>query len=255
MQNDGVVIGYGVVGKAVAEAFGVKDYISLGKSTITHKEAAKKKYIFICLPTPTIDGKCFTDDITAVIRVLVESGLSSESVIIMRSTVYPGYNNFLQETFGINNIVSNPEFINNDTAVEDMKHPDLVVIGGSHKYTQMVLALYKGRFKYIEPVVTDSTTAELIKYSLNGFFATKVVFANAIFDIAQDVKANYGTIQKVLEQHKWGSKGHFNVFHKGGRGAGGRCLPKDMEFLSYQSEVLAQIFDDNQRLLEESNKQ
>lgn len=229
-MNDGVVIGYGVIGKAVAEAFGIDKYYSRSDSNITLEEAAKKRYIFICLPTPTIEGRNFTDDIVAIINVLTASGLSEDSVIIIRSTVYPGFNKNLQEALGIKNIVSNPEFINNDTAVEDMKKPDLVVIGADEKkYRDMVVALYKGRFKYIEPVITDSTTAELIKYALNTFFATKVVFANEIFDVAQEVKANYRVVQKVLEKHKWGSKGHFEIFHKGGRGAGGNCLKKDME--------------------------
>lgn len=257
-MNDGVVIGYGVIGKAVAEAFGIDKYYSRSESNITLGEAAKKKYIFICLPTPTINGKNFTDDIEKIIKQLVDNGLSENSVVIIRSTVYPGFNKHLQDTLGIKNIVSNPEFINNDTAIEDMKKPDLVVIGADEKkYRDMVLALYSSRFKYIEPVVTDSTTAELIKYALNTFFATKVVFANEIFDVAQEVKANYGVIQKVLEKHKWGSKGHFEIHHKGGRGAGGNCLKKDLEaFISIAvSPFFNTIYNLNQLLLGESNKQ
>ncbi len=79
--------------------------------------------------------------------------------------------------------------------------------------------------------MTDSTTAELLKLSINAFFTTKIVFANEIFDYAQKVKANYETIKVALENHPWGSKGHFTIHHKGGRGAGGKCLAKDMDAL------------------------
>lgn len=257
MQN-AVIIGWGVIGKAVGEAFGVNEYYSRSNSNITLAEAAKRKYIFICLPTPTVDGLNYTKDIYETVGTLVENGLSKNSIIIIRSTVYPGFNKFLQLAYKIDNIVSNPEFINNDTAIEDMKKPDLVVIGSDNpKYGKDVLALYTARFKYIEPVVTDSVTAELIKYSLNAFFATKVVFANEIFNIAQNTKANYGVIQKVLEKHKWGSKGHFEIFHKGGRGAGGNCLKKDLEaFREISNSTLftaVQVL--NEFLLERSNKE
>lgn len=257
MEN-AVIIGYGVIGKAVGSAFGIKDYISLSKSTIDYKEAAKRKYVFICLPTPTIDEKCFTTDIENAVKQLVENGLTKDSVIIIRSTVYPGFNRFLQNTFGIENIVSNPEFVNNDTAKEDMQKPDLIVVGGENKtYIDMVVAIYKGRFKYIEPVVTDSITAEFIKYSLNSFFMTKVVFANTLFDAAQELKANYGTVKKILESHKWGSKNHFEIFHKGGRGAGGHCLPKDIDSFTnlIQSSFLNCVFNENENILEKYPKQ
>lgn len=241
-MDNAVVFGYGVVGRAVAEAFGIGKYYSRSSSNIAFDEVAKQKYIFICLPTPTINGKCFTKDIYDTIKELIAQGLSKDSVIIIRSTVTPGFNRSLQKSFGIENIVSNPEFINNDTAVEDMKNPDLVVIGGeSQRHVEMVVGLYKGRFKHVEPIVTDSASAEFVKYSLNVFFATKVVFANQMFDASRRVKANYEVARRILEAHKWGSKGHFMVYHKKGRGAGGRCLPKDLE--AFSNLVGPTIFD------------
>jgi UDPglucose 6-dehydrogenase len=241
-MNNAVIIGHGVIGKATANAFVIGNHIDLEDSNITYEEAAKQKYIFICLPTPTINGKCFTSDIHEVIKNLIKSGLSEDSVIIIRSTVTPGFSRSIQKSLGITNIVSNPEFLSEDTAEYDMQNPDIIVIGSdSPRHLEMVKGLYMGRFKYAEIVETDSVTAEFIKYALNVFFATKVVFANQIFDGTQKLGANYETVRKVLEMHKWGSKNHFRVTHKGGRGAGGRCLHKDLE--AFAGLVTPSIFD------------
>lgn len=229
-MRDACVIGYGTVGRATAEAFGIQKYFSRSKASITLEDAAKCRYIFMCLPTPTIEGKCYTEEIYEIIKKIISYPRYVDSIIIIRSTVYPGFNRFIQESLGIDNIVSNPEFLSEDTAFEDAKNPDLIVLGGENqKCVAVVKALYEGRFKYKKIIVTDSKTAELIKYTLNTFFATKVIFANAIYDYAQQIGANYGTIRNVLETHRWGSKNHFIITYKGRRGIHGKCLPKDAE--------------------------
>lgn len=255
-MNSACIIGYGVVGRATAEAFGIKNYFSRNESNITLSDAAGCNYIFICLPTPTVRGAVFTDDIYGIIKEIKKLS-TIENTFIIRSTVYPGFNKFLQKSLKLENIVSNPEFLSEDTAVEDAKHPDLVVIGSDNeKARERVVGLYKGRFKNATYVVTDSVTAELIKYSLNGFFATKVVFANEIYDYAQKIKANYETIRAVLEVHKWGSKNHFRVFDKNGRGAGGKCLKKDLSALAEfsKSNLFREVALMNIGLLLRSNK-
>lgn len=256
MENS-VIIGNGMVGKATAKAFGIDKYISLKDSNTTYQEAAKCKYIFICLPTPTKNGKCYVDDIRQTIKKLIENGLTQDGVVIIRSTVAPGTSRAIQKSFGIENVVSNPEFLSEDTADYDAQNPGIVVIGAdSMRHMEMVKGLYMGRFKYAEIIETDSVTAEFIKYALNIFFATKVVFANQMFDVARKLNANYESVRKVLEMHKWGSKNHFRAIDKGGRGAGGRCLPKDLE--AFAALATPSIFDKihsiNQTYLEMTNK-
>lgn len=254
-MNKACVIGWGTVGRATASAFGIDKFYSRSESNITLEEAGKFKYVFICLPTPTVNGKCDTSAIEETIKEILSYG--SESIFIIRSTVYPGFNRFLQSTFGIDRFVSNPEFLSEDTAMEDAKHPDLVVVGSDNTdHAKSVLAFYSARYKYFNTYLTDSVTAELIKYSLNTFFATKVVFANEIYDYAQDVKANYDVIRQVIEKHPWGSKNHFRVWDKGGRGAAGKCLSKDLEAIVIPSgSVFFQAAHvTNQRLLKEYPK-
>lgn len=222
-----VVVGYGIVGKATATAFGIKEYYDLNSQTVSLNSCANFRYIFICLPTPTIFGRCFTDDIGACISRISKKG--KNNIFIIRSTVTPGTAKRIHEQTGAI-IVSNPEFLSAATLKEDTINPLLAVVGSDHVDARdEVAGLYRGRYKYIEPIITDNTTAELIKYALNVFFATKVTFANELYDFVQDIGGNYETIRGVLEKHPWGSKNHFQVVYKGKRGIQGHCLPKDLE--------------------------
>lgn len=229
-MNKACVIGLGTVGKATAEAFGIKHYYSRSKGNITLEESRGFRYIFICLPTPTVGGKNYVQDIIDVIKKIKSYPGEIENIFIIRSTVRPGFNKLLQETFGTKNFVNNPEFLSDDTAIADAKNPDIVVLGSDDvTYANEVKAYYRGRFRVPPILVTDSITAELIKYTLNTFFTTKVIFANEIYDYAQQIGANYQVVKSVLEDHKWGSKNHFTIHYKNRRGVHGKCLPKDTE--------------------------
>lgn len=240
-MQDGVIYGWGVVGKATAKAFAIPHFFSKSKANITLKEAAYKRYHFFCLPTPTINGLCFRDDIIDLIRQL-ESIDHNQNVYIIRSTVIPGTSKYIQSQLNINAIVSNPEFLTESTAEEDAIHPDIVVIGGDHRqYVEDVRGVYEGHIKTAKIITTDSVTAELAKYAINMFYTTKVVYANQIFDVCQRIGANYETIKKAMYNRKWIGKNHLDIWHKGGRGAAGKCLQKDLEaFENYSKSKLFQ---------------
>lgn len=270
-MDNACIVGNGTVGKATAYAFGIKEYMSKSDFNISWGDIRKKRYIFICLPTPTFDGVCYTKDIEDVIDKLLNIHLGAnekkvliapisddvQNIFIIRSTVYPGFNKKLQERYPGVLFVSNPEFLSEDSANYDAAHPDLIIIGSDNaKARDAVRGVYEARFKAVPMVITDATTAELIKLSLNAFFATKVVFANQIYDYAQKVGANYETIKKVLTTHPWGSKNHFTIFHKGGRGAGGKCLRKDLESFTFKtnSEFFKMVRLLNEQLLTNTGK-
>ena len=231
MNNESVVIGgTGYVGKATAYAFGIKDSFQRHDATLTLGEINKKRYIFICLPTPTVNGKCDVTAITEIIKQLNSMPRYVDSTYIIRSTVYPGYADYLMNTLGINSVVSNPEFLSEDTWREDAKNPKMIVMGGkSTKHVERVKGLYMGRYKYTKPIITDNKTAEIIKYAFNTWFSTKVVFNNEVFNYCQTNGANYETIKLALENHPWGMKNHNVIYFKGKRGFHGSCLPKDTE--------------------------
>lgn len=255
-MDNACVIGFGVVGQATAKAFGIDKHFDIdeSKSNITLEEAAGYRYIFICLPTPVKEGNYDTVSIQSTIRQLYEYGF--KGYIILRSTVIPGTAKALQEEYKFP-IVSNPEFLDEKTAEYDAQHPGFIVIGAEQQEdTKAVRALYEARFKGADIIETDTITAETLKVSLNAFFATKVIFANEIYELCQKNGANYEKVKDALQKHRYGSKNHFEIWHKGGRGAGGRCLPKDLEaFATYiNRNLFDKIVNINRELLEKYPK-
>ena len=85
-MKDAVSIGKGYVGKATMKTFGIEKFYTRSEKNITLDEIKKTKYIFICLPTPTISGRCFTDDIYE----FIDKVKNPDSIFIIRSTVDVG---------------------------------------------------------------------------------------------------------------------------------------------------------------------
>lgn len=250
-MQDAVCYGMGYVGKATAKAFSIPYHFTRHDPNITLKDAAYKRYHFFCLPTPTVNGDCYRDDIIDLIRQL-ETIPHNQNVYIIRSTVIPGTARYIQSVVGTNAVVSNPEFLTESTWEEDALYPDLVIIGGDQKnYVDDVKGIYEAHIKTAKVITTDAITAEIIKYAINTFYATKVVFANQIFDICQRIGANYETVKDAMYSRKWIGKNHLDIWHNGGRGASGHCLPKDLEaFENYsKSDLLKEVKKINDKLL------
>ncbi len=244
-----------MVGRAAARSFHIEKYIDLTGSTCNYEDASKCRFVFLCLPTPTTDGTCDVGAIREAVRALCLHGFTGK--IIIRSTVIPGTARKIMEEFGVK-VVSNPEFLTERTWTQDADHPALVVIGSDNAEDgDAVQSLYDGRWRGIKIIRTDTITAETCKYGLNSFFSTKVIFANAIYDICQKTGANYETVKGCLESHPFGSKNHFTIWHEGGRGAGGKCLKKDLEaFAEFSgSDLLKLVHVLNIQLLEENPKE
>lgn len=240
MEN-AVVIGFGVVGQATAKLFGINKHYDIDetKTNCTLEEAKGSRYNFICLPTATKDGEYELSGLREVIRTL-----PTGTIAIIRSTVSPGF----ADSFGTDAVVSNPEFLSEDTAEKDIKYPPFVVIGCKNaKYREEVKALYMNVNKQTKFILTDNITAEAIKLTMNAFFSTKVLFCNQIFDWAQKAGANYEKVREALESHPYGMKNHTKIFYKGQRGVNGKCLPKDLEaFATYtQLPLLGKLVEIN----------
>ena len=109
-MNNACIIGYGVVGKATALAFGITKHFDInGDATITLNDAANCRYVFICLPTPTVNGDCDTRSIRETIRQI--EGIRANPLYIIRSTVIPGTANAIMEELNMDRVISNPEFL------------------------------------------------------------------------------------------------------------------------------------------------
>ena len=222
---------------------------------MTLEEASKCKIVFICMPTEEFEGKYKLDDIVSIISQIKNYGGSQ--IFVMRSTVFSGFADHLKKELDVM-IISNPEFLTESTWEKDTKHPEFVLLGGdASPELDLIKGIYEARLKAVPIILTDNTSAELAKLALNGFFTTKVVYANLIFDLCQRLKANYGIVKEVLESHKFGYKNHAEISHKGGRGAGGKCLRKDIKVLASLSNtsVLKEIMAQNESYLKEFPKQ
>ena len=149
-------------------------------------------------------------------------------------------------------IVSNPEFLREGSAVYDFTHPDKIVIGTtSPKALKIMQEIYRPLYLIDTPfVITNPETAELIKYACNAFLATKITFINEIANLCDKVGADVHQIAKAM-----GLDGRISPkFLHPGPGYGGSCFPKDTEALyhfastcSYDFKLLKGVISANKR--------
>lgn len=248
-MNNACVIGFGMVGQATSKSLNIEKHFDLqdDRCNITLNDAAKCEYVFICLPTPVKDGQYQVDDLINTVKQI--ESINPGRIYIIRSTVFPGFSRHLMELVGTDRIISNPEFLTESTWENDSTHPPFILLGGPQGVTfNQVKAIYQGRFKYAPIIETDNITAEMAKLSLNGYFATKVIFANQIYDSCQKLGVNYETVKKVMESNPFGPKNHFTVWFRGKRGVHGKCLPKDSQALAYygNSELVKKVVELNE---------
>lgn len=225
MHSNAVVIGgLGVVGTATRRMLGIPWYYDHAGSNITMQEIKALKYVFLCVPTPTVQGHCDT----SAIRMYFEL-LGDGHIYVIRSTVVPGTARKLAEEFGVP-VVSNPEFLTESSAQVECLHPDLIVLGADDEDT--LSGVWNDLYwpmKGSRVIFTDTVTAEFIKYAVNTFYASKVIFANVLYDVAGSIGVDYGIVRDALYARKWIGNNHLTVPWKGKRGLNGKCLPKDLE--------------------------
>jgi len=149
-------------------------------------------------------------------------------------------------------IVSNPEFLREGSAVYDFTHPDKIVIGTtSDKALKIMQEIYRPLYLIDTPFVfTNPETAELIKYACNAFLATKITFINEIANLCDKVGADVHQVAKAM-----GLDGRISPkFLHPGPGYGGSCFPKDTEALchfastcGYDFKLLKGVISANKR--------
>ncbi len=194
------------------------------------KEAIKKSdIIFICVGTPPREnGEADLSYVENVARQIAEH-MDSYKVIVEKSTVPVETGEKVAETIKQNNVhnvefdvVSNPEFLREGSAVHDTFNPDRIVIGAnSEKAIEIMKKLYSPIKAPL--IITDIRSAEVIKHASNSFLATKISFINAISNICELTGAD---IEKVAEGMGY-DKRIGRSFLNAGIGYGGFCFPKD----------------------------
>lgn len=198
--------------------------------TSLKKHLNKADIAFIAVGTPSDeDGKA---DLRYVVAAAEEIGknLKKDIIVVNKSTVPIGTGEMVKNTIkkhygGDFNVVSNPEFLREGSAVDDFFHPDRVVIGcnGDQKAAQKIATLYKVLNCPI--VITNLETAEMIKYASNSFLATQISFINSIANVCEKVGADATDVSMGMKLDKRiGERAFLNA----GIGYGGSCFPKDV---------------------------
>jgi UDPglucose 6-dehydrogenase len=197
--------------------------------------------IFIAVGTPPkSDGSADLSYVEEVGRGIADK-MTSYKVIVTKSTVPVGTGEFLRTVIASAqrkqtafDIVSNPEFLREGSAIEDFLRPNRVVIGSdSDRAIEIMKDLYRPLYLIDTPfVVTDVPTAEVIKYASNAFLATKISFINEMATLCERVEADVQTVAKGMGlDHRIGGK-----FLHAGPGFGGSCFPKDLAALVKMGE-------------------
>ena len=226
------------------------------------KEAIENSdVIVIAVGTPAQeDGSTDLSYVFAAAKSIAGELGGARRVIVQKSTVPVGTTRRVAEIIEKHapagaefDIVSNPEFLREGSAVEDFLRPDRVVIGVESDWAQKVIKrVYRPLYLIETPMIfTSLETAELIKYAANAYLATKISFINEIAAFAERVGANVDHVAKGM-----GLDGRIGrKFLHAGVGFGGSCFPKDVSSLVHQSndsgvkpEILEAVLSVNARL-------
>jgi UDPglucose 6-dehydrogenase len=189
--------------------------------------------IFIAVGTPPKEtGETDLSQVEAV-ATAIGRAMDRYKVVVNKSTVPVGTGEFVREVITRHqprpidfDVVSNPEFLREGSAIEDTLRPDRIVIGAPNQQVAMTLVeLYAPLERPM--IITDLPSAEVIKYASNAFLAAKISFINAIANICENAGADVSQVMKGM-----GLDARIGMqFLQAGLGYGGSCFPKDVDSL------------------------
>ena len=231
------IVGQGFVGTAVNE--GLKQHFHIETydiaKTSTCKSLAdlseKSDVVFVCLPTPMKkDGSCHIDIVESTLLGL--DVINECKTVVVKSTIPPGTTEKWNSLFTNIQVVFNPEFLTEANSIEDFKNQNRIIIGGPRPATTKVKRVFAKAFPKVPIIKTGSTIAEMVKYFLNCFLATKVSFANEMYQICEGLDIDYDKVTEYAIYDERLGKSHLNVpGPDGDYGYGGHCFPKDVKAL------------------------
>jgi len=231
----------------------VKKNVAAGRlkfTTSTAEGVVNSDVVFIAVPTPPQpDGSVDLSYIERVARDIA-AAITSYKIVVDKSTVPVKTGEKVAETIkryspakAEFDVVSNPEFLREGFAVEDLMHPDRVVIGVRSQRPVAAMTEIYAPFK-APIIVTDINSAELIKHAANSFLALKISYINAIANVCEAAGANVQEVaQGIGLDERIGRR-----FLNAGLGFGGSCFPKDLsafikiaEQIGYDFKLLKEV--------------
>lgn len=256
------IFGSGIVGQATGMGFALQGISTLfhdinrnklsileskGYDITTEVEevVCTSDIIFVCVPTPTINNKIDLSIIEKCSRAIGKSLEKAEEyvLVVFRSTIPPRttrlkiipiLEKYSKLEAGIDfGVCTNPEFLREQSPLDDFLKPNRIIIGEYDKKSGDILEKLYAPMK-IPIIRTDLDSAEMIKYTSNLFLASKISFFNEIFLICEKLGLN---AKKVSEAVALDNRiGGYGIY--GGKPFGGMCLPKDLAaFISFLKEI------------------
>lgn len=221
------IIGVGAVGSACRKGFELLGHdvsIHDPKFNTTIEEVADSEIIYVCVPTPEADdGSCDLSIVRSTMHELEK--LAYAGVVALKSTSVPGTTEQLISETNLR-MCFVPEFLRERSAVEDfVVNHDLLAVGCHSEDIFRVVVDSHGFFPK-NTVMMTPTEAEILKYYSNVFNATRIVFANAMYEICQKLNADYSKVKNTYLIRGTASPDYLDCNEKM-RGYGGMCLPKD----------------------------
>lgn len=231
------IIGFGVVGQAVHNAFSLEStkivIIDPAKGyNNTYKDLADCEGVFVCVPSPSnSDGSCDSSILESVLEQLE----NFNGVIISKTTAAPSVYEKLSKKY--KNLVHAPEFLTEANSLSDYRRGQFAIIGASMPvWGREAKRLISISQPYLLNINHCSVAeASIVKYTINCFLASKVIFMNEIYELCKSTGNNYYKILESIKLDPRIGESHLNVPGTDGRlGFGGMCFPKDTAaFLKY----------------------
>lgn len=271
-------IGYGFIGKAVEalfqDAFVVRVYDKFIDTGHTLDDLTRKcSVIFVSVPTPMdlSTGECHTGIVESVLQDVLTSAATvgrstRDFIVVLKSTVPPGFTDSMKARFPALRIVFSPEFLTEANAIQDFKTTNRILLGGAKDDTDVVYeffaAVWPGRVaeQFDEPgkvtiVNCEPRVAEMAKLYTNALLAVKVTFANELYELCEKMGIVYDDVRAAACLDKRLGT-HLKVPGPDGRrGFSGHCFPKDLSNLvflcksnSVPERLLSAAFDRNVEL-------
>lgn len=249
------IVGCGVIGESLAKLLEDMGHFvqRYDPAKLLGCDITLCKIVFICVPTKA-DMK-FEDVKMAIDYINLKN---KKGIIAIRSTIMPGMTDkFIKEYK--REFVYFPEFLRERTAFLDEICPSQIILGTRKRETfEIFKRLFKrGADSKNKIIMMKPVEAELLKVALNSLYTIKVVFGNELYDICQKYGADYYKLFEAFKLDKYINAMHLDPLFDGYRGAGGKCLSKDIKFLiktaikkGISPEVMIMADKENINLLE-----
>lgn len=257
------IIGFGFVGSAIAKAFTknidkfILDPKHFPDKTIKDLIEFKPDASFIAVPTPEAeDGSC---DATILKQIIQDLNQIKNHLVIIKSTIPINVLQAIQQNYSNLRIIFTPEFLTEQNSFDDFCNPPMHIFGGNEKDASIVEQLYLNH-SICSPCPifkTSMAIASLVKYCINSFLASKVIFMNEFYNIFQKSgEQNWDLFTKILATDQRIGNSHLKVPGKNKeKGYGGKCFPKDTKALAfYAKKILNTPFQQLEKTIE-INKQ